>query len=161
MGGVYNKFEEDGLILDEKRRVDTWAVDFNTIVPLTKTYINTEWALILVDVPETYTQQFGNKQAGGFIDFVQPVIRKNIFGYEQSVINAVFRFEYVDWNMEKFEETGDKISDDFVSIVPGVSWRPTTQTVIRFNYRYAWQTDLFGNPASKTAGFQLGFSSYF
>lgn len=161
MGGVYNKFEEDGLALDQKRRVDTWAVDFNTIVPLTKTYINTEWALILVDVPETYTQQFGNKQAGGFIDFVQPIIRKNIFGYEQSVIHAVFRFEYVDWNMEKFEETGDKISDNFVSIVPGVSWRPTTQTVIRFNYRCGWQKDFFGNPASKTAGFQLGLSSYF
>lgn len=161
MGGVYNKFEEDGLVFDKKRRVDTWAIDFNTIVPFTKTYITTEWALIRVDVPETYTQQFGNKQSGGFIDFVQPVIRKNIFGFERSVINAVFRFEYVDWNMEKFKVTGDKIRDDFISIVPGVSWRPTAQTVVRLNYRYHWQTDLLGNPASRTAGFQLGFSSYF
>ena len=30
MGGVYNKFEEDGLVLDKKRRVDVFAVDFNT-----------------------------------------------------------------------------------------------------------------------------------
>jgi hypothetical protein len=161
MGGVYNKFEDDGLVFDKKRRVDTWAVDFNTIVPFTKTYINTEWALVLVDVPGTYIQQFGNKQGGGFIDFVQPVIRKNILGFDRSVINAVFRFEYVDWNMEEFEETGDKIKDHFVSIVPGVSWRPTSQTVVRLNYRYNWQTDMFGNPASKTAGFQFGFSSYF
>jgi len=161
MGGVYNKFEEDGLVLDKKRRLHVWAIDFNTVTPFTQTFIKTEWAFVLIDVPETFSQQFGNKQAGGFIDFVQPVTRRNIFGFERSVINAALRFEYVDWNMERFVETGSKIRDDFFSIVPGIGWRPTSQTVIRFNYRYNWQTDLLGNPASKTAGFQFGFSSYF
>jgi hypothetical protein len=46
-------------------------------------------------------------------------------------------------------------------VMPGVSWRPTSQTVIRLNYRYNWQTDLFGNAPSRTAGFLMGFSSYF
>jgi len=161
MGGVYNKFQEDGLTLDQKRRVDTWAVDFNTTIPKLKTYIVTEWALVKVDVPNTYTQQYGRKQMGGFADIVQPVIRKNIFGFEKSVINAVCRFEYVDWNLDSFNETDGNISDDFVSVVPGLSWRPTSQTVIRLNYRYNWQTDLLGNPPSRTAGFQFGFSSYF
>lgn len=161
MGGVYNKFQEDGLTLDKRRRVDTWAVDFNTTVPVTKTYIVAEWAFVKVDVPDTYTQQYGKKQAGGFIDIVQPIIRKNVFGFEKSVINAVCRLEYVDWNKGKFNETGGNISEDFVSIVPGFSWRPTSQTVIRLNYRYNWTTDLLGNPASKTAGFQFGFSTYF
>ncbi len=161
MGGVYNKFEEDGLTLDKKRRVNAWAVDFNTIISFTKTYINTEWTFINVDVPENYGQQYGSKQAGGFVDFVQPIFRKNIFGFERSVINAALRFEYVDWNRDDFIETGDPIADDFISIMPGLSWRPAPQTVIRLNYRYNWQTDLFGNPPSKTAGFQFGFSSYF
>lgn len=161
MGGVYNKFQEDGLVLDVKRRVDTWAVDFNTTLPKTNTYLTTEWAYILVDVPKTYTQQYGKRQAGGFVDVVQPVIRKPIFGFDRSVINAAFRFEYVDWNLESFNETGSAIGDHFISVVPGISWRPASQTVIRLNYRYNWQTDLFGNPASKTAGFQFGFSSYF
>ena len=40
------------------------------------TYINGEWAWVNVDVPETYTEQFGRKQQGGFIDIVQPVIKK-------------------------------------------------------------------------------------
>ena len=161
MGGVFNKFQDDGLILDKRRRVDTWAVDFNTTLPITKTYIVTEWAFVKVDVPDTYTQQYGRKQAGGFIDVVQPVIRRNIFGFEKSVVNAVCRLEYVDWNIGKFSETGGNISEDFVSIVPGISWRPTSQTVIRLNYRYNWTTDLLGNPPSRTAGFQFGFSSYF
>ena len=161
MGGVYNKFQEDGLTLDKKRRLHVWAVDFNTIIPLTRTYLNAEWTLINLDIPESYSQQFGDQQAGGFVDVVQPVFRKSIFGFERSVINAAVRFEYVDWNREKFRETDGKIHDDFVSVVPGLSWRPTAQTVIRLNYRYNWQTDLFGNPPTKTAGFQFGFSSYF
>jgi hypothetical protein len=112
-------------------------------------------------VPDTYSEQYGENQFGGFMDVVQPVFNGTIFGFERSVINAAFRAEYVDWNQGTFKETGTNISDDFISIVPGLSWRPTSQTVIRLNYRYNWQTDLFGNPPSKTAGFQMGFSSYF
>ena len=161
MGGVFNKFQSDGLILDKKRRLDVWAIDFNTVLPFFKTYIKTEWTLIHVDVPDTYGQQFGRKQAGGFADFIQPVARRSIFGFEQSVINAVCRLEYVDWNIGKFSETGGNIREDFFSIVPGLSWRPTSLTVIRLNYRYNWRTDILGNPPSRTAGFQFGFSSYF
>jgi hypothetical protein len=161
MGGVYNKFQDDGLTFDIKRRVDVFAVDFNTTLPFTKTWINTEWAFVKVDVPETFSQQFGTKQVGGFVDIVQPVFKGNIFGFERSVINAAVRGEYVDWNRGTFNETDTKIHDDFLSIVPGISWRPTSQTVIRLNYRYNWQEDLFGNRPSKTAGFQCGFSSYF
>jgi hypothetical protein len=161
MGGVYNKFREDGLVLDKRRRVDTWALDFNTVIPKIKTYITTEWCLINVNIPETYTQQFGRQQTGGFIDIVQPVMRRNIFGFERSVINAVCRLEYVDWNVGSFKETGTNMHEDFKSMVTGFSWRPTSQTVIRLNYRYNWTTDILGNPASKTAGFQFGFSSYF
>ena len=161
MGGIYNKFQDDGLTFDKKRRVDVFAVDFNTTLPFTKTWINTEWAMVKVDVPETFSQQFGTKQVGGFIDIVQPVLRGSIFGFERSVLNAALRTEYVDWNRGTFTETQTNIHDDFISIVPGISWRPTSQTVIRLNYRYNWQQDLFGNPPSKTAGFQMGFSSYF
>jgi hypothetical protein len=114
-----------------------------------------------VNVPDTYTQQFGTKQLGGFIDFVQPIIKRNIFGFERSVINAVCRLEYVDWNVGSFNETSTNIREDFKSVVTGLSWRPTQQTVIRLNYRYNWTTDILGNPSSKTAGFQFGFSSYF
>ena len=161
MGGVYNKFEDDGLVFDKRRRVDVFALDFNTTIPLSNLWINSEWAWVRVDVPDTYSQQYGGKQQGGFIDLVQPVFRRNIFGFEKSVINAALRVEYVEWNGGRFNETGGQIRDDFFAIVPAISWRPAAQTVIRLNYRYNWQTDIFGNPPSKTAGFQFGFSSYF
>ena len=161
MGGVYNKFQEDGLVFDKKRRLHVFALDFNTTVPFTSTWINAEWAWVNVDVPDTYSQQFGRKQLGGFIDFVQPLFKGQILGFETSVLNAALRAEYVDWNKGTFNETGTNIREDFVSIMPGISWRPTAQTVLRLNYRYNWLTDILGNPSSRTAGFQAGFSSYF
>lgn len=161
MGGIYNKFQEDGLELDARRRVDLFAVDFNTTIPKAKTCINAEWVWASINVPETYTQQYGNKQQGGFIDIVQPVIKRTLFGWENSTLNLAFRTEYTDYNVGKFNETGGNIYDHIFAIVPGISFRPSPQTVVRANYRYHWERDLLGNPAARTAGFQFGFSTYF
>lgn len=161
MGGVYNKFQEDGLALDKKRRVDVFAVDFNTVLPKLLTAVNAEWAWVKVDVPETYTEQFGGKQQGGFIDIVQPIMRKPMFGFDKAVLNVALRLEYVDWNQDKFKSTGGNIAEDVFSIVPAISWRPTSQTVVRLNYRYATQKDILGNPPSKLVAFQFGVSTYF
>lgn len=161
MGGVYNKFNLDGVVVDKKRRVDLFAIDFNTTIPKVNTYINAEWVWAMIDVPTTYIQQFGNKQQGGFIDIVQPVIKRKILGWENSTFNVALRLEYTDYNIGTFNETGENIYDHITAIVPGISFRPSSQTVIRANYRYHWERDLLGNPAARTAGFQFGFSTYF
>lgn len=161
MQGIYNKFIDDGLILDEKRTVRVWAVDFNTTINKWNTFINGEWAWVSVNVPETFTQQYGNRQSGGFIDIVQPVIKRKIFGFDNAVVNLACRLEFVDWNIGTFKETGDPIEDKIWAIVPALSFRPSAQTVLRLNYRYHAQTDILGNPAALTAGFQFGLASYF
>jgi hypothetical protein len=161
MGGIYNKYQEDGLALDKKRQVNVFAVDFNTTLPHSSTYINGEWAWVHVDVPETYTEQYGRNQQGGFVDLVQPVLKKPMMGFEKAVLNVALRLEYVDWNKGSFKSTGGNISDDVFAFVPAISWRPTPQTVIRLNYRHNTQHDILGNPPSKMAGFQFGFSTYF
>ncbi len=161
MGGVYNKFTDDGFQLDKKRRVDVFAVDINTTIPKLNTNVTGEWVWILVDVPETYSQQFGSKQQGGFLDLVQPVLKRKIAGWENATFNLACRLEYVDWNVGKFRETGGNIADDLWSIMPAVSFRPTAQTVFRLNYRYQQQRDILGNPPAKTGGFIFGVSSYF
>lgn len=161
MGGVYNKFEDDGLVLDKKRRIDVYAVDANTTIGLTGTYINAELALVNADVADSYSQQYGNTQQGGFVDIVQPIYKRPLFDFDRSVINLSCRLEYADFNVGKFRETGGDIGDDVKAVVPALSWRPNSQTVIRINYRYEWRKDLLGNPPSKTGGFQAGFSTYF
>lgn len=161
MGGVYNKYQDDGIVLDKKRRVDIFALDFNTTLPKIKTFITTEFAWIKVDVPRTYSQQFGRKQHGGFIDIVQPVLNKTILGWNKAVLNVACRLEYVDWNVGKFNETGGNIGEDIWSIMPAVSFRPTSQTVFRLNYRFQKQRDILGNPPTVTDGLSLGISTYF
>lgn len=161
MGGVYNKFEEDGLQIDSKRRLDVFAIDFNSTLPKWKTSFFAEWVWILVDVPATYTQQYGNKQQGGYLDIVQPILSKPMFGWQKATLNLACRFEYTDWNVGNFVETGENIGDNIWSIMPAISFRPTPQTVFRLNYRYQQQWDLFTNPPANTGVFLFGFSSYF
>jgi hypothetical protein len=161
MGGVYNKYQDDGVIIDTKRRVDVFALDFNTTLPKIKTFITSELAWIKVDVPSTYGQQFGNKQFGGFIDIVQPLLTKNILGWKNAVLNIACRLEYVDWNVGTFNETGGNIGEDIWSVMPAISFRPTSQTVFRLNYRFQKQRDILGNPPANTAGFNIGVSTYF
>ncbi len=161
MGGVYNKFEDDGLRLDDKRRVDVFAIDFNSTLPKLNTFITGEWAWIKVNVPKTFIQQYGNKQHGGFIDIVQPVLKRKVFGWQNATLNLACRLEYVDWNVGKFTSTGGNIAEDIWSIMPAISFRPTAQTVLRLNYRHQQQQDILGNPPSKTGGFSFGVSTYF
>lgn len=160
MGDVYNKYEEDGLILDEKRRLDVVAVDFNTSV-IKRLNITGEWVWVFIDVPDSYSQQFGTQQQGGFVDIVYAVVKRKMMGWDNASLNLALRLEHVDYNVGSFNETGGDIHDDIQAIVPAISFRPSSQTVIRANYRYMWETDLLGNPAARTAGFQVGISSYF
>lgn len=161
MGGVYNRFNFEGTPIDIKRRVDLVALDFNTTIPKINTYINAEWVWAMINVPSSFPQEFGNKQKGGFIDIVQPVLKRRILGWDKSTFNVACRLEYTDYNVGTFIETGANRYDHIVAIVPAISFRPSSQTVIRANYRYHWERDLIGNPAARTAGFQFGFSTYF
>lgn len=161
MGGVYNKFEDDGLTIDEQRRLDVFAVDFNTTIKKTATYIVGEYVIATIDVPETYTQQFGNKQQGFFIDMVQTIFKRKILDWENASFNFAARLDYVDWNVGKFKENDANIGEDLFAISPAISFRPTSQTVFRVNYRYQWQRDILNNPPSLTAAWLFGFSTYF
>lgn len=161
MGGVYNQYQLDGVLLDKKRKVDVFAIDINTNITKTNTAITGEFAWVMVDLPTGYIQNFGNKQHGGYLDLVQPILKRKILGWEKAVLNLAFRTEYVDWNVGTFEATGDNIYESVFGIAPGISFRPSGQTVLRFNYRYQWQKDILGNPAAKTAAIQFGISSYF
>lgn len=161
MGGIYNSYQSDGIALDEKRRVNVFALDYNTTLPTLNTFVTAEWAWVNINVPDTYTQQYGNKQQGGFIDIVQPIVNRKMFDWDNAVINIACRLEYVDWNVGSFTETGDDIGDSLWSIMPSISFRPTSQTVFRLNYRIQSQKDILNNPPAKTAGFSFGISTYF
>lgn len=161
MGGVYNKFQLDGVLIDEKRMLDVFAIDINSTLPNLNTTFIGEYAWVMVDLPSEYIENFGAKQRGGYLDIVQPILKRKMFGWEKATLNLALRTEFVDWNVGNFKSTGENIYDHVFGIVPGISFRPSAQTVIRFNYRYQWQRDILGNPAARTAAIQFGVSTYF
>jgi hypothetical protein len=161
MGGIYNKFADDGVELDVKRKRHVWAIDFNTKIKATNTKIIGEYVTISVDVPRAYGQQYGNKQQGAFVDVIQPILTTEILDWDKAVLNLAVRLDYVDWNVGEFQQTKTNIGDDMMAITPAISLRPSDQTVFRINYRYQRDTDILNNAAAKTATWMLGFSSYF
>ncbi|HLF65349.1 MAG TPA: hypothetical protein VI603_16400 [Saprospiraceae bacterium] len=161
MTGIYNKWREDGLIIDSKRDMHVVAIDFNSALAHNRFTIVGEVAKVFVDVPETYSQAYGSRQFGGFIDFVGTVVKRKVFEWENAKFNLALRLEYADYNQGEFNETGGNIADDIWAIVPGIAFRPVGTTVLRFNYRYQRQQDLLGNPHTRTGIVQFGFSSYF
>lgn len=161
MTGIYNQWRKDGLIIDSKRSVSVLAIDFNTSILKDRLSFTGELVKVYVDVPKTYTQQYGTQQLGAYIDIVGNILRKKMFGWENAKLNVGIRLEYADYNQDKFNETGSKIGDDVWAIVPAIAFRPVGTTVLRFNYRFEQHTDLFNNPPANTGVIQFGFSTYF
>src|SRR5690625_49510 len=161
MGGPYNQHIDDGEEIEKKANLDVFAIDFNTEIPAWGTKIIGEAAWVKIDIPDNYTEQYGSKQAGFFVDVIQPVYKTKILDWEESVFNVAARVNYVDWNIGKFESTGKKIGDEIVAITPAISFRPTPRTVFRVNYRYEWEKDVINNPAAEASTWYFGFSTYF
>ena len=164
MSDVYNTWRIEGAVVDNKRHVNVYDINFNTTLP-THTNIITEWAWIFVQLPPDYTPQYSGRQFGGFMDVVQPIYRGRILDWKNASINLAVRGEYVDWNVGRFTSTGTRMYNDLWSIMPAISFRPTPQTVIRFNYRHERSRDITGDDIGSnigpTAGFSVGVSTYF
>jgi hypothetical protein len=165
MGGVYNTWRIEGTPVDAKRSMGVFDIDFNTELPGSHTKIITEWAWVFVQIPQNYTQQYASRQFGGFTDIVQPILRRKILDWDNASFNLAARVEYVDWNVGKFTSTGTRMYNDVWSIMPGISFRPTPETVLRFNYRHEHARDITGNDIGATIGntgeFNFGISTYF
>ena len=158
-GGYYNSFRFEGEEVDDRRWLGIAALDFGgSIGPAA---VRGELAYATIDVPAGMSELFGSRQWGVHLDVVAPVWRPRVTGYEDAVVALGLRLERVDYNRGTFSSTGQPIRDDVTAVVPGISFRPTPGTVFRANYRYHWTRDFVGNPTIRTAGFQLGFATYF
>lgn len=157
--GIYNSFRIEGETVDAKRSIGIMAIDFNTKIE--KLIIQGEFAVNSIEVPKNISEIFGTKQWGGYLDIVYPIIKANILGFDNSVINLAVRLERIDYNVGKFAETGKNIYDDINGLSFAISFRPAPGTVFRANYIHYWSRDVLGNPTVKTTGFQFGLTTYF
>ncbi len=157
--GRYNRFQEDGLDLDEKRSLYLWAFDYN--LNIKKLRILGEWAWASINVPQSLGPAFGDQQWGAHTDLIYPIRKGDLWRWKETTLNANVRMEFVDYNQGDFVETGANRFDQIWAIVPGISLRFGTNTALKVNFRYQWEKDLLGNPTIKSTGYQFGFASYF
>lgn len=157
--GVYTTHHAEGEQVDAARRVTLLALDYSANVAAAA--IRGEVALARIDVQDDLDELFGERQWGGHLDVVFPLWRPRLRMYDGAVLNVVLRLEAVDFNAGTFRSTGQKIYDQLYAVVPGISFRPSADTVFRANYRRQWYRDFFGNAAVHTGGVQVGLATYF
>ena len=142
-----------------RSRVSIAAVDFSTAIG--RLAIRGEAARVAVDVPSGLAEIFADRQQGAFVDFVLPVLRRTMLGMSNSTLSVALRLEHIDYNVGRFSSTGALIRDEVTALVPGLSFRPNANTVLKANYRRHRTHDLLGNAAARLGGYQLGFATYF
>ncbi|RMH21015.1 MAG: hypothetical protein D6701_03070 [Gemmatimonadetes bacterium] len=158
--GIYNTYRIEGDAVDDERRVTIFA--FDAQAEIRGVEVRTELALADIDVPSHLAELFGDRQWGGYLDVSVPVWRPHLAGYERpSVLALDLRLERLDMNVGTFSATGRNIFDETTAVVPGISFRPTSNTVFRANYRREWHRDMLGNPTAIRAGYQIGLATYF
>lgn len=157
-GAIYNSFRSEGVEVDARHAVRVTAIDFNSAIGAMT--LRGELASARIDVPGNLTEVFGARQWGAHLDAVVAVWKPQFLGLRTS-LNAGVRVEYVDYNVGTFSSTGGSIRDDIVAVVPGISFRPTSGTVFKANYRRQRTRDLLGNPAARSGGYQVGIATYF
>ena len=156
--GIYNNFRAEGEEVADRHHLSVTALDFS--VDVWGATVQGEAAYARIQVPESLTDVFGKEQLGGFIEVIVPVLETTLFGLDDAVWNANVRLEHIDYNVGDFSSTGERIGDEVEALVLGTSFRPTSETVFKANYRHHWIDDLLGNPI-RLAGFQFGFATYF
>lgn len=157
--GIYNTFINEGLKTARKRWLKLFAFDYQ-INPGQFKLIG-EAAYVTAQIPENLKPQFGSEQFGFHTDLIYPILKKPVLRWSNTTLNGIFRFEYIDYNLNQFKRIKGKVYDELTAIVPGLSLRFSPDILIRLNYRYHWRRDLLGNPPVRTAGFQIGVASYF
>jgi hypothetical protein len=158
-GAVYNRFSVEGEIVDDKRRVNLFALDGSTnIGPVT---MRGEMAYAEIDVPNDLRDLMGSRQFGWHLDTSVPVWRPSVRGLPDAVLSLDLRLEGIDLNRGTFASTGQRIGDETVAAVYGASFHPTSGTVFKLNYRRSRSRDLFYNTPTRLGAIQVGLATYF
>ena len=162
--GAYNVFKIDGIDIASKRNLTIVAGDF--LWEGSRLTIQGEVALTNIEAAPDQSEQFGEKQWGGFLDIVYTILKRRMIGWDNAALKGTLRMEKVDLNQGEFPNEGGiiqdtRIYDDITALVFGLGFRPGAGTILRMNYRYHWTRDFLGNPTIKSANFQVGFASYF
>lgn len=149
--GAYNVFQRDGVRIDAQRNVSIGAVD----VELQGAGFRVQGEAIVarVDLPPSIEGLFAGKQRGAYAEVARDFFRGFQRGLPNSLMTLKLRGDAVDFD--------SSIPGDMVSqLSVGVNYRPTPDTVIKFDFVRGRSRDRFNN-SSEHAKLLASVATYF
>jgi hypothetical protein len=149
--GAYNRFEVDGLELDERRNLTILVGDFEG-EPL-GVRVKGELALATLDLPPALSPVFAERQRGFYVEAVRPFGAGWIPTMPSSSFVVGARLDAVDFDAGL---SGDSVEQ--LTLVLG--FRPTSDTALKLDYARGRAFDRFNNRADH-AHVLLSLATYF
>ena len=149
--GAWNVFRTDGTVVDERRNLSLGVVDGE--VTIAGFRLSGEAALARADIPPGLAGIYASRQAGWYVDLV----RNFGAGWVPTAPGSVFalkaRFDAIDLD-------SDAVGQHVRQASAGVNFRPTSESVIKFELVRGWRFDPFNN-RSDFARVLGSFATYF
>jgi len=149
--GAWNVFRTDGTVVDERRNLSLGVVDGE--VTIAGFRLSGEAALARADIPPGLAGIYASRQAGWYLDLV----RNFGAGWVPTAPGSVFalkaRFDAIDLD-------SDAVGQHVRQASAGVNFRPTSESVIKFELVRGWRFDPFNN-RSDFARVLGSFATYF
>ena len=149
--GAWNVFRTEGTVVDERRNLSLGVVDGE--VTIAGFRLSGEAALARADIPPGLAGIYASRQAGWYVDLV----RNFGAGWVPTAPGSVFalkaRFDAIDLD-------SDAVGQHVRQASAGVNFRPTSESVIKFELVRGWRFDPFNN-RSDFARVLGSFATYF
>jgi hypothetical protein len=149
--GAYNLFNDEGNAVDERRNLAIWVVDAEARA--LGFSIQGEAALARIDIPASLTGIYASRQQGLYLQAMRPFLHGFVATMPQSHFAAGARLDIVDFD-------AGLAGDSRRQVTLGLNFRPTADTVLKFDYVRGRSRDRFNNPADE-AGFLFSVATYF
>lgn len=149
--GAYNRFEADGLAVDDRRTLTLSAVDVDWTVRDVR--VQGEAAVAALQVPPGLHGIYATRQRGAYVEAIREFGRGLVRTLPTSVFAAKVRWDGVDFNTAL-------PGDSHVQLSAGLNFRPTRESVIKVDYVRGRTRDEFNN-AGERAAVLLSFATYF
>lgn len=144
--GAWNVFRIEGVEVDDRRNLTIVVLDAATAA--LGLVLSGELALASIDVPPGLAGIYASKQRGATVDAAWSFGRGWVRVMPQSSFTAKVRYDWVDFDAEQPGQSVRQVS-------AGVNFRPTSDTVLKFDITRGRSHDEFENPADH---FRLLFS---